>query len=110
LQEDLTFVPGATGIAGVRQNGKDPKVQASLASSMDLDRRFTLDGDLRYVGALSDGVLPAYVELNGRFGWNITDRLQFAVSGRNLLHAQHVEYPGAIPIQRTVSADLQWRF
>ena len=110
LREDLKFSAGATGIAGVRQNGKDPKVQASLRSSMDLGRRFTLDGDVRYVGALSDGALPAYVELNGRFGWMINDRLQFAVSGRNLLHERHVEYPGATPVQRTVSADLQWRF
>jgi len=110
LHEDLKFVPGATGILDPRQNGKDPKAQASLGSSMDLGGAFTLDGDLRYVGALADGVLPAYVELNGRLGWRLSDRVEFAVSGRNLLHERHVEYPGAIPIQRTVSAELQWRF
>lgn len=85
-------------------------MQASLKSSMDLGRRFTLDGDLRYVGALPNGVVPAYLELNSRLGWNITDRLQVSVSGRNLLHAQHVEYPGGLAIHRSVYADLQWRF
>jgi iron complex outermembrane recepter protein len=48
--------------------------------------------------------------MNSRIGWNLTDRLQLSVSGRNLLHARHVEYPGGDAIQRTVSADLQWRF
>ncbi|HEX2817569.1 MAG TPA: TonB-dependent receptor [Phenylobacterium sp.] len=110
LHEDLKFKPGATGIVGLAQNGQDPKFQASLKSSMDLGRRFTLDGDLRYVGALPSNLVPAYTELNARLGWNITDRLQFSVSGRNLLHARHVEYPGGDAIQRTVSADLQWRF
>ncbi|HZZ31747.1 MAG TPA: TonB-dependent receptor [Phenylobacterium sp.] len=110
LQEDLRFKPGAAAIVGPRQDGRDPKFQGSLKSSIDLGRRFTLDGDLRYVGALPGGGVPAYVELNSRLGWNITDRLLFAVSGRNLLQAQHVEYPGGVAIQRTVSADLQWRF
>ena len=110
LHEDLSFAPGALGLVGLQQDGQDPKVQASLKSSMDLGRRFTLDGDLRYVGALPNGVVPAYLELNSRLGWNITDRLQVSVSGRNLLHAQHVEYPGGLAIHRSVYADLQWRF
>jgi len=109
LHEDLKFRPGATGIVGVRQDGKDPKVQASIKSAMDLGK-FTLDGDLRYVGALADAVTPAYTELNARLGWNVTDRLLLSVSGRNLLHARHVEYPGGVAIPRTVFADLQWRF
>jgi iron complex outermembrane receptor protein len=110
LHEDLKFKTGATGIGGLRQNGEDPKIQAMLKSSLDLGENFTLDGDLRYVGALPDGLAPAYTELNGRLGWNLTDRLQISLSGRNLLHARHVEYPGGAAIQRTVSADLQWRF
>jgi iron complex outermembrane receptor protein len=110
LHEDLRFKPGATGIVGLRQDGQDPKIQASLRSSMDIGERFTLDGGLRYVGALPGGGLPAYTEIDARVGWNLTERLEIAVSGRNLLHARHVEYPGGLAIQRTVAADLQWRF
>ena len=110
LHEDLKFKPGATGIVGPRQDGEDPKVQASLKSSMDLGSSFTLDGQLRYVGALPDGLVAAYTELDSRLGWNVTDRLQLSVSGRNLLHARHLEYPGGEAIQRTVFADLKWRF
>jgi iron complex outermembrane receptor protein len=110
LHEDLRFKPGATGIVGLRQDGQDPKVQASLRSSMDIGDRFTLDGGLRYVGALPGGVLPAYTEMDARVAWNLSERLQISVSGRNLLHARRVEYPGGLAIQRTVAADLQWRF
>jgi len=110
LHEDLKFKPGATGIVGPMQDGLDPKYQASLRSSMALGADVTLDADLRHVGALPNGAVAAYSELNSRIGWNITDRLLISVSGRNLLHARHVEYPGGVPIQRTVTADLQWRF
>jgi iron complex outermembrane recepter protein len=110
LHEDLRFKPGSVELLGLQQDGLDPKFQGSLKSSMELGRSFTLDGDLRYVGALPNDVVPAYVEMNSRLGWNLTDRLQISVSGRNLLHARHVEYPGGDAIQRTVSADLQWRF
>ena len=110
LHEDLRFKPGATGIVGLRQDGEDPKIQASLKSSMDIGQSLVLDGALRYVGALPDGLVAAYTELDARLGWNLTDRLQLSVSGHNLLHARHVEYPGGDAIQRTASVDLQWRF
>ncbi|MGZ3375961.1 MAG: TonB-dependent receptor plug domain-containing protein [Phenylobacterium sp.] len=110
LHEDLRFKAGSTGIGGPRQDGEDPKVQASLKSSMDLGQSFTLDGQVRYVGALPNQVVAAYTELDSRLGWNLTDRLQISVVGHNLLHARHVEYPGGEAIQRAVSADLQWRF
>jgi iron complex outermembrane receptor protein len=110
LHEDLRFKPGATGIVGLRQDGLDPKFQGSLASSMDLGPRVILDGALRYVGALPNDVVPAYAELNARLGWNLTDRLQLSISGRNLLQARHVEYPGGDAIRRTAFAELQWRF
>ncbi len=110
LHEDLKFKPGALGLLGVTQAGLDPKFQAVLKSSMDLAGRVTLDGDLRYVGALPGGGAPAYVEANGRLGWAVNDRVEISLSGRNLLHARHVEYPGAAAIPRSVTADLQWRF
>ncbi|MBS0333214.1 MAG: TonB-dependent receptor, partial [Proteobacteria bacterium] len=109
LHEDLKFKAGP-GLIGLRQDGEDPKAQGSLKSSMDLGPKVTLDGDLRYVGALPDGLVPAYLEMDGRLGWNVTERLQLSVSGRNLLHERHQEYPGGAFIQRALTADLLWRF
>ena len=110
LEEKFRFGPGASGLLGVSQAANDPKFQATLKSSADLGPAVTLDAALRYVSALPDPRVPAYVELNGRLGWALSDRLQLAVSGRNLLHGSHREYPGGDRIPRGVFVDLQWRF
>ena len=111
LQESLTFKPGASAAAlGVQQNADDPRHQASLRSSMTFSDRYTLDADLRYVGVLPDPRVPAYVELNTRLGWNLSERVQLSLSGFNLLHDRHVEYPGGNAIPRSFFAELRWRF
>lgn len=110
LDQKFKFKPGSSGILGVGQVANDPKYQASLKSSMDLGERLTLDAALRYVSALPDPRSPSYVELNGRLAWNLTDQLQLGLTGRNLLHARHVEYTDGDQIPRSVFVDLQWRF
>ena len=109
--ESFSFKPGASGILGVAQAGDDPHHQASLRSSMNLGRAFTLDADLRYVGVLPDPHVPSYVELNGRLGWNVTERVQLSLSGFNLLHDRHMEFPApANAIPRSVFAEARLRF
>ncbi len=112
LSERLKFKPGASGILGVAQAGDDPGRQASLKSSMNLGRKVTFDAQLRYVSPLPNPAVPAYVELNGRIGWNINDRVQVALAGSNLLHDHHQEFPGpqANAVPRRVFADLRLRF
>ncbi len=110
LEEKFRFAAGASGLLGVSQAANDPKFQASLKSSAELGRAVTLDAALRYVSALPDPRVPAYVELDSRLAWALGERLQLAVSGRNLLHDSHREYPGGDRIPRGVSVDLQWRF
>ncbi|HTK35893.1 MAG TPA: TonB-dependent receptor [Caulobacteraceae bacterium] len=112
LSEHLKFRSGASKILGLPQAGDDPRAQASLKSSMNLDRRVAVDADLRYVGALPDPRVPSYVELGGRIGWNVTDRVQLSLSGINLLHARHQEFPApaATEARRSVYADLRVRF
>jgi len=110
LDEKFKFKPGASRILGVDQVANDPKYQASLKSSMDLGDRVSFDTAVRYVSAMPQPRIPSYVELNGRVAWDVTDRVQLAVSGRNLLHDQHLEYAEGNLIPRTVYVDLQWRF
>ena len=110
LHENFRFKPGATGLfAGTSQNGVDPHHQFTLRSSMNLGPAVMFDLDLRSVGRLQQGGVPAYTELGGRLAWNVSRHLTLSVSGQNLLHAHHVEYPGGDAISRSVLAGLQWR-
>src|SRR6185437_9604276 len=104
---DLEFKPGASGLLGIAQAGDDPHHWASLRSSMQLDEDFDLDADLRYVGALPNPKLPEYVEMNARLAWRVTDRLELALAGFNLLHGQHQEYPGSDLIRRSFMLQTQ---
>ncbi|CAN7326335.1 TonB-dependent receptor [Phenylobacterium sp. LjRoot225] len=110
LDQKFKFQPGASGLVGLSQVANDPKYQASLKSALDLGDRVTLDAALRYVSALPEPRIPSYVELNGRLAWNVTDQVQLALSGRNLLHAKHTEYEDGAQIPRSVFVDVQWRF
>jgi iron complex outermembrane receptor protein len=110
LDEKFVFKTGSSKLTGPKQAGDDPKFQASLRSSMNLGSRLTLDAAFRYVSALPEPRVSSYTELNARIGWRLTDHLLLSISGQNLLHAQHVEYPQASAIPRSASVDLQWRF
>ncbi len=55
--------------------------------------------------------MPSYVELNSRLGWNVSERVQLSLSGFNLLHARHQEFPDpATYVQRSFFAEARFRF
>ena len=112
LEEHLSIKPGADVLLGIAQAGDDPKHQAQLKSSMNLGHDVTLDADLRYVDALPNPSVPAYVELNGRIGWKVSEHVDLSLSGFNLIHDHHQEFPGpaANAVPRSVLAGLRWRF
>lgn len=109
-REALHLQPGAIGFLGVAQAGDDPHHQASLRSSMNLADDLTFDTDFRYVGVLPDPVLPQYVELNTRLAWKLSKSVEISLSGFNLLHPQHQEFPGADEIKRSFLLDTRWNF
>jgi len=112
LAEKFNFTPGASGILGVAQLGDDPRNSATLRSSMNLTQDVGLDLDLRYVSELPDPKLPAYVELNGGVWWKVSNDVRLSLSGFNLLHARHYEFPSseANAIPRSFAVGLQWHF
>ena len=111
VHEDLRFVPDASTLLGLSQTGDDPTTQVLLTSSMDLSSRFTLNATVRRVGALPNPALPAYTEMNARLGWRMSKSLGLALSGFNLLHSRHLEFPAPYgeEIPRSVMLQLQWR-
>lgn len=112
MGERLRFKPGASGLLGLSQVGDDPGQVAKLQSSMTLPHGITLDAFLRYYSPLPNPAVPAYTELNLQAGWMINDRLRLAVTGENLLHPQHLEFPaqGAHAVPRSVFVSLSWGF
>ena len=112
LHEDLQFKPGASEIAGTAQAGDDPSSQASLTSSMSLRPNLLLDATWRYVGALPSPALPSYDELTARLAWEVSERFELSLSGLNLLHREHLEFPqlyGGEYIARSVVLGFEWR-
>ena len=112
LHKDLSFKTGSSGLLGLAQAGDDPSSQASIKSSLELGHRVSFDAILRYVATLPDPALKAYTELTARLAWQVSPTLELSVSGFNLLHARHYEYPAPAGEQiiRSGLAQARWTF
>jgi iron complex outermembrane receptor protein len=79
---------------------------------MDLGTQLTLDATFRYVGALPQPHLNAYVELETFASYRVSRSLDLSISGFNLLQARHLEYPDPSGeyIRRLVMAQASLRF
>ncbi|HEX2896959.1 MAG TPA: hypothetical protein VHP63_02795, partial [candidate division Zixibacteria bacterium] len=60
------------------------------------------------------GVVPSYLELDVRIGYQLLDELEFALVGQNLLHERHPEYgypnSSRVEIEQNIYAKATWRF
>jgi iron complex outermembrane receptor protein len=124
LRENIHVKPGQVDETGGLNETADPENQFSVRSSMDLPGDLQFDAALRWVDKLTidsgptggpvAGTVPSYFELNARFAWRPTKRLETSVVGQNLLHDHHPEYgfPGATreEIVRGVYGKVEWRY
>ncbi len=96
----------------------NPKHTLSLRSLFNLTNEIEIDAWGRYVDELfiDQRVIPAYISLDLRLGWQPTKDLELSLSGQNLLDNQHPEFsdilyiPVASQIQRGYLAQITWRF
>jgi iron complex outermembrane receptor protein len=111
MHKRLEFTEGASRLVSVVQAGNDPSWRWTLKSSMDL-RRFGIELMWRKVAALPEPAVEAYSEMNARFSWRASDRLEVAVKGFNLLNETHREYadPQGQLIRRSVMAELRFSY
>jgi len=84
----------------------DPSYYWTLRSAHTLSRRIRADLALRRVGGLDQPIVSAYTELNVRLAWQVSRQLELALSGRNLLHAGHVEYASAPGVAAVAARSL----
>ncbi len=97
-------------------DGSVPRHQVSLRSSHDLGARQQLDAWLRRVGAIHGLGIGSYSELDLRWAWRVTPQLELSLTGQNLLHAQHTEYPSdplpsvQMRIPRLYAVKARWQF
>lgn len=110
LERDFAFDPGALGILGIAQLGNDPPYILKLHSAMNPVQDVTFDLDLRAYGALREATVPAYRELSGRVAWQAAPQVTLSLTGTNLLHDRHQEYPGGDFIPRRVMGGVELRF
>jgi iron complex outermembrane receptor protein len=114
LHKDLRLEQGSRDVFGVQFAGNDPSYQASLRSSMDVTDTIQLDMYLRAVDDLPSPRVPGYVEADVRLGWRVTNTLELALEGSNLLHARHTEFiDPSLPVEeipRSITASARWRF
>ena len=120
IREDIRVKPGQFDLNKGLNETADPRARLSLRSSMDLPNNMEFDFALRRIDSRdinngpTIGIVPSYIEMGLRLGWNPTERIELSVVGQNLLHAHHPEYgfpgPTLVDIRRNVYGKVAWHF
>jgi iron complex outermembrane recepter protein len=93
--------------------GNDPANQWQLRSSHDLSSRSEFDLTLRHVAALPNPSVPAYTEVDVRYGWRPRTDMELSLAVENLLDRRHPEFGAQgtrSEIGRGAFARLRWSF
>ncbi|MBS3780228.1 MAG: TonB-dependent receptor [Desulfovermiculus sp.] len=72
--------------------GRNPNLQFSLRSNMNLPHDLELDLWCRFVDRLEALDISDYTTLDARLGWRPSQNLEVALVGRNLLKSRHKEF------------------
>ena len=106
---------GDDGSMAARTEGTDPSNQLRLRNQLELKRQWQLDAVVRYTDSLKGLDIKDFWELDLRLGWTVTEHLDLAFAGRNLLHKHHAEFLplliNSVPAEteRSLFAILTWR-
>lgn len=83
--------PGSNDPALEGAEDDSPNHQVGVRSLMDLPAHFEVDLGLRYVDALQNRDVPAYVAFDARIGWRPNKHWEFSVVGQSLFN-NHKEF------------------
>jgi iron complex outermembrane receptor protein len=111
LRIQLTRDEGTQDLTQERTGeGNSPRHQVQVQSSMDLGDKWDFDWIFRYVSQLPNLRIPGYANSDLRLAWRPSFNVELSVVGRNLHDPQHPEFAGGSEIQRSVYAQLVWRW
>jgi iron complex outermembrane recepter protein len=107
LSQDFDTAPGS--------EGSTPRQKFQIHSLVTLPHNFEFDTSLYRVGQLGDPAVPAYSRVDLRAGWRPNPSLELSAGGRNLLQAEHTEFPSgdlvkSEPIARSAYLKATWSF
>ena len=92
LQMQLRLDENSGDVWSESMEGRSPRHQFSLLSSMNLPGRLELDLGNRYVDNLPYLDVKSYFSMDVRLGWNVLDNLEVSIVGQNLLDSHHSEF------------------
>ena len=114
LSLDLNAKAGS-GAASVLDSS--PYHQWQVRSDLNLGHKTTFDSALYYVGGISDQGLTAHTRLDTHLSWRASPRVEFSLSGQNLLEPRHLEFfllnegPDLrFEVQRSFFGKVTWSF
>jgi len=93
--------------------GSSPRHKFILRSAHDLTKRASFDAQLRCVGKIQ--LAPAYTTADVRLSYRLTDQLELALVGQNLLERRHPEQVAPLlavnaEVPRGFYGKFTWRF
>lgn len=114
LDLNFTHDPGSLDVTNGSSEGNDPRSVGNIGVHLNAWARWEFDANVRWASALPNPVAPGYTELDLRVAWRPTNRWELALSGRNLLHRQHIDFVTTNSLNeqlhRSVTAKVTWRY
>ncbi len=72
--------------------GQSPEHQVNLLSSYEMTPGWTLTMGGHYIDRLPSSNVGSHIDLDVGLRWQVTKKLNIALFGKNLLHAERFEY------------------
>jgi iron complex outermembrane recepter protein len=96
---DMTLDPSGADInRGAWLEGSTPRNLGGVRSQLtlgpfEIDAQYRRQSRIRRIPVFVTGEgIPGYAELDVRVGWRVSEQLDLALVGQNLLHDEHVEF------------------
>ena len=107
LEMDLSLKPGFVDTGALSIAGNSPERQIAVHAFADIGRGLRFYAGARYVSALPNQNLDSRVALDTSLSWRATDRLEAALTVRNLNDSRHIEF-GDGALERSIYLRLAW--